>query len=464
MTKNVLLLNPPGTSLYIRDYYCSKISKAHYMPQPVDLLLQSGFFPAPQFRVSVVDAIVSSLSVEQALERTVTLDPDLIITLFGAVSFEEDRSFLAQVRQRLPKAVLLASGDLFQEAPVDCLNQHTWLDGIITNFFVSGPASLMAGNWEEIEGLVYRRNGQIIDASAVRERKVVQTPVPQHHLFLNQPYRYPFADRYPMATVLTNYACPYPCTFCIMSQLGFKSRSAESVIAELARLRELGVRYLYFSDQTFYALAQHTDPVLDWMIENRPGFRWCCFSRVDRLDEAKMVKMKKAGCNVVMFGVEWAEDALNEKYRKGYRLRQVRNTFKLARKVGLRTMGTFLIGLPGQSEASIRKTIDLALELGTDYASFNVAVPRVRTAFREEALGQGLIDADHVTMDQSGDLPGMGTGLLTPDDVARLKKEAYRRFYFRPAYLGRRLAGIRTLGELATHLREASYLLKRLVA
>ena len=164
-----------------------------------------------------------------------------------------------------------------------------------------------------------------------------------------------------------------------------------------------------------------------------------------------------------MFGVEWAEDEYCQKYKKQYTVAQVKNTFQLAKKVGIKRMGTFLIGVPGQSAQSIRNTVDFAIQIDADYASFNVAVPRANTSFRSEAIDQGLIAPDERVMDQSGSFIAMGTGLVTPEEIMSLKKEAYRRFYFRPTYLAKRLREIENYQELKTHLREGYHILKSLI-
>ncbi|MFK7786624.1 MAG: hypothetical protein AB8B56_16000, partial [Crocinitomicaceae bacterium] len=60
----IALFNPPGDKIYIRDYYCSKVSKAYYYPQPVDLLIQSAYFPEEEYDITVIDAIAEKKSLD----------------------------------------------------------------------------------------------------------------------------------------------------------------------------------------------------------------------------------------------------------------------------------------------------------------------------------------------------------------------------------------------------------------
>lgn len=318
--KRVLLLNPPGEKIYIRDYYCSKVSKAYYLPQPVDLLIQSAHFPKDKYELKVVDAIAERLPAELTLAICEEFNPHLVITLCGSVSLEEDHFFLKALKSCLPKTPLISSGDAFLENHEEQFVEHEWLDGIITNFFNDGPKHYLEQNWEEIKGLIYRKEGLIVHTPEDKTKQV-DLPVPRHDLFRNSLYRMPFADAHPIATVLTNYACPFPCTFCIMSTLPFATRSSESIIAELKELQRQGIRYIYFSDQTFYLSKAVTDPVLDFLIESDWDVHWMCFSRVDVLDREKLLKMKQAGCNLIMFGVEWAEEHYLKQYHMSVCLR-----------------------------------------------------------------------------------------------------------------------------------------------
>ncbi|WP_394747373.1 B12-binding domain-containing radical SAM protein [Spongiimicrobium salis] len=455
--KHILFLNPPGKKIYIRDYYCSKVSKAYYLPQPVDLLMQSTFFDEPDYRVSVIDCIAEKINEKSALEKIDRSDPDYIIGLIGAVSLPEDLAFYKAIKKRKPNVIIACSGDALLEKHQEKFQKYDWLDAIITNFFKDGFKQFLEGK-EEIEGLVYRSNEGVITKPSKRS-KPMDMAAPKQSLFKGH-YRMPFANALPIATVLTNYACPYPCTFCIMSTLPYTTRTAASIISELKTLKENGYRFLYFSDQTFFQSKAITKEVLEWMVAENYGLNWMCFSRVDVLDEKELKLMKAAGCSLIMFGVEWAEDELLTHYKKHYTTEQIKTTFALSKQLGIKRLGTFLIGVPGQSKQSILNTMVFAKEIEADYASFNVAVPRSNTSFRTEALTNGLIDDSLEIMDQSGNEVTIGTGILSKKELQQLRNKAYRSFYFRPKYIWDKLLSLRNWTEFKIHFREGWYVLK----
>ena len=92
---HILLLNPPGHQAYIRDYYCSKVSKTNYLFPPVDLLILSGILAQDHY-VSVVDAIADHQSADDVIRTFDSLKPDVVISLVGAVALADDLRFLNQ--------------------------------------------------------------------------------------------------------------------------------------------------------------------------------------------------------------------------------------------------------------------------------------------------------------------------------------------------------------------------------
>lgn len=457
--KGVLFVNPPGKKIYIRDYYCSKVSKAYYLPQPVDLLIQTSFFEKENYEIDVVDCIAQKLKFQEALNVINAFDPDYIIGLFGSVSLAEDVAFYSEVKRRFPKVKILVSGDAVLEGFAALFQEYVWLDVIVTNFFNDGAKKWIQGDLENAAGIVYRTE-KGFEKKPDKKEKQVALNSPRHELFLQGNYRMPFANAMPMATVLTNYACPYPCTFCIMSTMPYMARTAESIIEELKVLKNIGYKYIYFSDQTFFQSKAITNQVLNWMVETNYGLSWMCFSRVDVLAEKEIQLMKKSGCNLIMFGVEWADEEYLKEYKKNYTLNQIRDTFQLTAKAGIKRLGTFLIGVPGQDRDSILRTIEFAKEIDADYASFNVAIPRSNTSFREQALEAGIIDDSVKTMDQSGDEVTMGTGKVSREELQQLRRKAYTSFYFRPKYILKRIVGLTNWTELKMHVQEGWYVLK----
>lgn len=457
--RKILLLNPPGNRLYLRDYYCSKISKGRYINHPVDLLILSGILNK-RHEVKVLDAMALRLSGEETLKKIISLDIDTIIFITGSVSWKEDFKFMKRVKEN-KKVTLMASGDILLENGAKRLTENEFLNAILLDFTSDAILNYLEDGSQRIDNIIFRKGKRILEGKEVRKHNVeFEIPIPRHELFNRKLYCYPFTRKPYFATVLTDYGCPFKCSFCIAGTLGFKTRRVANVIEELKYIQSLGIKEIYFADQTFGTDRKRTQELLKQMIRERLNFGWVCFSRVDLIDEDLLKLMKESGCHTIMLGVESTNDEILRKYQKGITRAQIVSAFKLCRGNRMRTVGIFIIGLPGEDEESTLKTIRFAQELRCDYASFNIATPRFGTEFRKEALLHHWTSPQVETMGQSSTYPVIRTDELSSRKIWELRNKAIRKFYLRPSYLLRRLLNIRSPYEFKIHMQEGWALLK----
>ncbi len=451
---DILLLNPPGRQVYVRDYYCSKVSKSNYLFHPVDLLMLSGTL-AERHNISVIDAIADGLTEAAFLERFRTLQPDVVISLAGAVALDDDLRLLDTIAASGSR--IIVTGDVFLDGPRNWLERYPFIEAVIMDFTSGNINDYLERESEKVPGIIIRSTS--LTPAFTRPRgEEFSLPIPRHELFSSHNYNFPFVRRKPFATVLTDYGCPFLCSFCIMATLGYRYRTIDNVMAELHYIWKLGKREIFFMDQTFGTIRQRALEMCRRMAEDGLKFGWVCYSRVDLVDRELLLAMSGAGCHTIIFGVESASEEILRIYRKGYTKQQIRTAFSLCRELGIRTVATFIIGLPEDSWDTAMETIDFLTDIKADFASFNIAVPRAGTSLRQDAIALGLTSSDIVVMDQSGSTISMPSRYLTRDDIMRLKSLALRRFYLRPSYLLHRLASIRSWYELKEQLREGYHL------
>ena len=453
----VLLLNPPGREVYVRDYFCSKTTKSNYNFHPVDLLALSGTVAA-EHDVSVLDCIALGLSPAAAHEHVDALKPDAVVSLVGSVSWEEDREFL-RLESGLGRRVF-AIGDVLHADAEERLRDEPWLEGILDDFTTADVLHLLAGREDEVLRATWRcAEGGIARKDEPRRGSEHRLPRPRHELFPSSGYRFSFARRTPFATVLTDYGCPWPCTFCVISTLGHSTRPIEDVLEEVDALLASGTSELFVADQTFGVRRERALELCRAFAQR--GLSWTAFTRPDLADDELLSAMRGAGCHTLIMGVESADDAVLEACRKGYASDSVKGAFERARAHGLRTVGTFVVGLPEETEGSLERTLDLALELELDFMSLNVAVPRFGTPFRDDAIASGLVSSSDLVMDQSGATVALPTKSLSRTEVDRFKRRMIRRFYLRPSWLWRRVRDVSSPRELFAQAREGFALLAR---
>lgn len=459
-TRRALLLNLPGKKIYIRDYYCSKLSRTGYTFPPVDLLHAGAQFKTHGWHVAAIDAIVDRLTPEQTLSAIQSAQPNIIFTLVGAVSVDEDAAFLKTLRTQQPGALFIGSGDVLREHGRQWVEAGL-LDAVALDFGSDSPARFADGERENLSDLIFKSGDEVIEGPG-SSGKTVSIGLPPHELFATQPYRFPFAQHTPFASVLSDYGCPYRCSFCVMAQLHYHARPLDEVKAELDKLTALGIREFALWDQTFAISKPRAMAFLDMLPAGKNRFGWTCFTRPDCIDEELAATMADKGCHTVIMGVETAKADTLEVIHKDFSTPQMQEAFSACRRAGLETVATVIVGLPGESETDINATMDFVCDLDPDYLSVHTAIPRAGTELRRQMVADGLISAELANMDQSGEATVLSSDTLSPQDILRLRKRFNRRFYLRPAFLARTAwRNLTNPKRLIEHLRQGLSLLAK---
>jgi radical SAM superfamily enzyme YgiQ (UPF0313 family) len=451
----ILLLNPPGDKTYLRDSYCSKVSKAAYLTPPIDLLVISGYLH-PKHQITVLDAMAQKHSAGQALDRIRDISPEYIISLFGQASLKNDLDFFALLKKELPVAKLLVTGDAGFDDTEKLLTSNPCLDAVLLDYSSPTWLGYLDGQRAGIADIAYVQNG-VYNVPRSGPSKEYSIGIPRHELFPYKKYRMPFARKLPYAGVVTDFGCPFKCDFCLIGQMPYKLRPVPEVIDELLYLKKLGIKYFSFGDQTFGADRERTERMLSEMTSNQINLPWGCFARADLLTEDGLLAMKRAGCELLMIGVESGDQEMLDRYHKNITIDNIRRAFALCQKHGIRTVATFILGLPGETEASFQKTMDFALELDPDLASFNVPVAKPLTPLTAEARSRGWIKGGGQDQSSSSNIfDGETAGFR----IEEWRRRAIHKFYLRPGFILKRLKGISNLTELKINLAEAVALLK----
>ncbi len=264
-------------------------------------------------------------------------------------------------------------------------------------------------------------------------------------------------------TIVTSRGCPYQCTYCSKPITGntWRPRSVENVVREWKMLvRDFGATEIGVTDDIWNLNLPRAKALCRALIdEGLNTVPWVTIHgmKVNHTDAELFQLMKRAGCKRVGFGVESGDPHILQRVvKKAQTLEQVRAAFRNARAAGLQTMGFFIYGMPGETAETMDKTTQLALELDPDLAHFMIASPYPGTVLWDTVQREGklyardwselAIQSDHAHFE----FPG-----LDPQLVERKWHEAYRRFYFRPGRLWKRLTHRDTWRNLPARVRQA---------
>jgi radical SAM superfamily enzyme YgiQ (UPF0313 family) len=287
-----------------------------------------------------------------------------------------------------------------------------------------------------IRGLAWRRGSEVVvnwDRPFIRN--LDDLPIPAHHLLPFDKYRIPMIKG-PYTFIVTSRGCTAGCKYCIKHvsyQFSIRLRTPENIMQELRVLKDLGVKHVHMYADLFTVNREQVVELCRLMIQENLGLTWTCNSRVDYVDEEMLQLMGKSGCTYISWGIESANEQILKKAAKGYRLEQAPRALKWAHQAGIKNWGYFIIGLPGETEETIRQTIKFSKDLPLDIALFHVAAPYPGTPFFFEVLENNWFRPgtqwEQVDMDKSTVLDYQG---LTAEQLEYWQKRAFREWAFRP--------------------------------
>ena len=449
--QKVLLLNLPGKSSYLRDYYCNNISKSSYLHYPMDLLYMTGRLNENNYDVTVLDALAKKYTAEKTLEKISEINPDFLVSLVGSISWDEDKEFLKKVKAKNPKLKIVGTGDIFLDEGVQIIKENSFFDGCILDFSDNSILNILKklnespNGKEPIENCIYKENGSgPIKGQITRIKGEFSLPMPKHEYFPLKEYRYAFSRNFPTAHLMTDFGCAFNCSFCPIrvDNLGFKVRPVDEIIEELKYLKSLGVKELYFRDQTFGANKKRAIELCERMVKENLKFSWHCFSRVDVMNEELLDAMKSSGCHTIIFGIETVNEKTLQDVHKRINAEKIENAFALCKKKNIRRAATFIIGLPGENEEDIMRTVDFAMEIDCTFASFNVAGIRPGTEWSHNP------EKIH---------------FLPHEELEKIRNKAIKKFYLRPGYIIGRIKEISTLYDINVLLEEGTGIVSNLI-
>lgn len=316
---------------------------------------------------------------------------------------------------------------------------------------------------ETILGLSFKKGGKIIHNPL---RPLIQDldtiPLPAYHLLPMNKY-YPAVGSYkrlPAMSIFATRGCPGRCTFCYRTFRGVvRKRSAENIISEIKLLqKEYGIKEICFYDDTFTLFKEEVKKFCQIIINEKMDLTWSCFTRVDYIDKDLLEIMKQAGCHLILFGVESADEEVLKNIKKRISLNQVKEAVAVCRKIGIETRASFMIGNVGDTEETVQKTIQFAVDLDPDEVQFNITTIYPGTEMWEWAKTNGCITefdwSKYTVSNVCFRHPN-----LTREQMESYYKMAHHKFYFRPKIILRRLLKIRSWTQLMQEIRGAKALL-----
>ena len=318
-------------------------------------------------------------------------------------------------------------------------------------------------NLENILGISYiNKNGEIkhnVDRPLIDNLDELPFPA-WHHLDIMK--YFDGSKLYPYVDMIAGRGCPFKCIFCLWPQVmhgrKYRLRTAKNVVDEMehdlklySKLRKGTLRgEIFFEDDTFTVNKKRAHQICDEILERDLDVIWSVNSRTDVVDIELFKKMKKAGCRMLLVGFESGDQQMLNNMRKGLKVETSRKFAEVAKKARLQIHGCFVLGLPGETKASMERSIKFATEIGMDTVQFSAAVPFPGTEYYDYCKENNLLIANDWSdwLDEGEQSTVVKYPGLSKEEIVEYVDRGLKQFYFRPRYMVKFLLDTHSLPDL----------------
>ncbi len=414
-----LLIRP--SQLHNEDLF--KDSVAGLYP-PLGLLYLASIFEEQGVPVGLCDELLN----EDVRARIDTMKPgDLVGVSVTSPLVARTAEIVAYARERGCRTVI--GGPHVSAMPRESLAATGAEAAVVGEGEETVRDFLREGSWRDVPGAIFVRDGQIHDnGPRAHIEELDALPLPARHLIRWEHYQrtcelgFVVEKGQGWTHIIGSRGCPYRCTFCASHTVHgrrVRMRSVEKIIEEIRITHDRwGVRNFTFSDDNFVQSEQRTQAFCRALLASGLSIRWSCLTRVG-LSAPTLALMKRAGCVLITFGVESGSPEVLKRLKKQIDLDQVLATFRQARRLGIKTKSSFMVGLPGEGEAEFEESVRFAIQLRPSYLWLAIMLPFPGTEIHRQG------------MSREGE-----SFLFSEDPVLSRRYSAFlRRYYLRPRYL-----------------------------
>ena len=362
------------------------------------------------YECRIFDAYFHTLSDIELINRVVEYQPDIIG--ISAMTHEiVNAARIASLLKGKLNVTIVVGGCHVTALPKRTLREfpsfdyavygegdHTILE--LIKYLEGGSVDL-----KSINGLIYRDNLNNVCINEPRPfltgEELDSLPFPSLRDYYGDD-RKALAGKDSFYVIISSRGCPYNCVFC-MQVLGRKvrHRSPQNVVDEFKYANSYyGAHTFNIADEIFLYDSAHTREILQMIVDQGlpKRIRWRGSTRVNLVNKEIVQLAKEAGCYRLELGVESGDDEILRTIGKGITVEEIRRAVRIIKDAGLELGTYYILGHPNETLESLKKTVNLAIELNTDNIAVGIMVPYPGTKVYDMALkgeaGYRLLSTD----------------------------------------------------------------------
>jgi hopanoid biosynthesis associated radical SAM protein HpnJ len=400
-----------------------------WLAQPAALIPGSKLIDAPPANLGMADVLPHSNAA------------DLVIIHTSTPSFANDVKVAAAIKDANPRVIIGMIGAKVAVQAQESLERGTPVDFVARNEFDFTIKDIAEGKpFTEVDGISYRdATGTIIHN---KDRAILENmdSLP----FVSDVYKRDLRMEdyfigyllHPYVSLYTGRGCKSRCTFCLWPQTvgghRYRTRSVEHVIAEVKQIQRdfPQMKELFFDDDTFTDNLPRAEAIAREL--GKLGVTWSCNAKANVPRDTLKV-LADNGLRLLLVGYESGNQQILHNIKKGMRIEVARQFTKDCHDLGIKIHGTFILGLPGESQETIRETIQFAKDINPHTIQVSLAAPYPGTFLYDQAVENGWLDVANAELidDHGIQIAPLHYPNLSHTEIFESVELFYRKFYFR---------------------------------
>jgi anaerobic magnesium-protoporphyrin IX monomethyl ester cyclase len=364
-------------------------------------LIKSGY------SVKIYDVDAENLNYDKILKKLSIDTPKYIGLTVMSRSLPFIYKILSRIKARFQNTIIILGGAHLTSDPyiVKEMKVDYGLQGDSEYSFLELINCLNTNtDFNKIPGLVYFGNDkEIINKKEVLDRldSSIIHAYPLYNFDLYADIVFPGVRSF---TMDTSRGCPYNCSFCSNhSKTKVRFYCINNIIEQLSVLvNKYNIKWIAFVDDLFTFKKDRIIELCNKIIEMKLTFNWSCLTRVDWLDEDLLIHMKQAGLYNIIFGVESGSEQIRKSDNKSITNDQYYKAIKICRKLGIKTLNTFIIGHPEETYKQMFETIFYSIKLNSNLVHYQLMSPLPSSPIFEKAVAENVFNSNVWTLFMQG--------------------------------------------------------------
>ena len=419
---------------------------------PLGILYLAAVLKEKDIEVSVLDQPAKGFTMEDTVKWIVKEDPDVLGFSTFASSGRTAALISNEVKKENPNVIIVFGNYYATFNSERILKKYPSVDVIVRgegeNIVIDLANCLEnKGKLKDVLGITFRNENKII---STLDRPLIKDldslPFPDRKL-IDVDYHSVIAGTNvapkKFTSIVSSRGCVYKCRFCSCRQFArskWRPRSVQNTMEELHFLASEGHKQFIFVDDSFTINQKRVIKLCRRMRKEKIDMEWICEGRVDNCSNELLREIERAGCKVLYFGIESANQRILDYFNKQTTPEQSRTAVKTARKVGIDVIiGSFIVGAPTETREEIQNTIEFSKQIPIDFPQFNILGVYPGTDIWNEFERKGLLNGEEY-WETGISISKICPSAVSHQEIRQMIHDAFYDFIRRPSFLLKQIA------------------------